>query len=221
MMAGPIHGAALGRPGGSKLHSEACERNSGPILRALRDTLPDTGLVLEIACGTGQHAAYFAPRLPHLTWLPTDADEAMLASAQAWRADVEAANLRKPMKLDVLDEPWPLDAGTSLSAIVASNLIHIAPWPVCQALLRQAQHWLPEGGVLFLYGPFHRGGRPTAPSNVAFDMFLRSENPQWGLRNLETVLSLAGELGLSFMRTIDMPANNLAVVMERDSSAAG
>lgn len=193
-----------------KRHAPAAERNREPILTVLETVLPESGLVLEIASGTGQHAAFFASRLPGLVWQPSDRDEDSRASIAAWTEG--APNVRPPLDLDVTRRPWPLDRA---DAIVNANMIHIAPWAVCEALMRGAGELLAAGGVLFMYGPFTRPGVPTAPSNVAFDESLRSRDPSWGVRDLEEVSKVAATHGLARERVVEMPANNLSVVFRR------
>lgn len=194
-----------------KRHAVATQRNREPILAVLRRWLPATGLVLEVAAGTGEHAAWFAPRFPALDWQPTDADAGALASIAAWRAEVDAANLRVPLRLDVRAE-WPV---ARADAIFCANMIHIAPWDCALALMAGAGRVLSPGGVLVLYGPFRVGGRATAPSNEAFDADLRARDPAWGVRDLEAVGAAAQAAGLDHLETVPMPANNLSVVWRR------
>jgi hypothetical protein len=196
----------------ARLHSPACERNREPILTALEPVLPSAGLVLEIASGTGMHAVFFAPRLPHLAWQPSDADDASLASIAAWRETEPSPNLRAPLRLDVTQRPWPLERA---DAIFNANMIHISPFEACLALLDGAAALLPSGGPLIVYGPFQVGGRHTAPSNEAFDASLRARDPRWGVRDLDRVTELARERGLEREQVIAMPANNLTVVFRR------
>jgi SAM-dependent methyltransferase len=149
-----------------RLHSAAAERNRAPILEVLRQVLPARGRALEIACGTGQHAAHFAAGLPGWDWQPTDPDPAALASTAAWAADAALPNLRAPRQLDVLSANWPVDG--PFEAVFCANLIHISPWPACVALMQGAARCLLPGGVLVVYGPFlvdgsHRPGRRSTP----------------------------------------------------------
>lgn len=198
-----------------KRYAPATDRNREPILSVLRDVLPRSGVVLEIASGTGQHAAYFAPCFPELTWQPSDPDPELLASIEAWRAESGAPNLRAPVRLDVTEEAWGVD---SASAIVCINMIHIAPWAACEGLFRGAARLLPEWAPLYLYGPFRFDGRFTAPSNEAFDGSLRSTDPAWGVRDLADVTALAGRSGFEREAVIAMPANNHSIVFRRGSA---
>jgi hypothetical protein len=181
--------------------------------------------VLEVASGTGEHAAWLAPRLHPLVWQPSDADPAMLASIAAPLAETERPNLRRPLALDVTDPDWPRavqatlgDAAllaATLLAIVNINMIHIAPWRAAEGLMAGAGRLLPAGGLLYLYGPFRIAGKHTAPSNEAFDRSLRARNPEWGVRDLDTVTALAAAHGLTLRERVAMPANNLSVILAR------
>jgi len=151
--------------------SPSAERNREPILAVLRDVLPASGRVLEIASGTGQHAMCFAGALPGLDWQPSDADADARASIAAWIAHDGLPNVRAPLALDVHQPDWRVDV---LDAVVCINMIHISPWSAAQALFAGASRHLVDGGVLYLYGPYKRQGEHTAPSNDAFDRQLRS-----------------------------------------------
>lgn len=192
-------------------HAPATERNRGPILDVLRRVLPPEPRVLEIASGTGQHAAWFAEHLPSLWWQPTDADADALDSIAAWRLPVQHA-VAPPQHLDVTRSPWP---PFECNAMFCSNLIHIAPEQAAHGLFDGAQQLLPAGAPLILYGPFRRGGVHTSPSNVAFDASLRERDPRWGVRDLEWVVAQAADRDLSLDRIVAMPANNLSVVLRR------
>ncbi|VWB57257.1 SAM-dependent methyltransferase [Burkholderia lata] len=196
----------------ARLSAPAAERNRGPILDVLRRVLPANGRVLEIASGTGQHAVHFAQALPGLHWQPSDPDAQARRSIAAWVAHAGLANVAGPLAFDVRDASWPVDA---LDAIVCINMIHISPWACTDALFAGASRLLRPGGVLFLYGPYRREGRHTAPSNEAFDLQLRSRDPSWGVRDLETVVALGLDRGLDCIEVVEMPANNLSVVFRR------
>ena len=192
--------------------SPAAERNKQPIAEVLARVLPRSGLVLEIASGTGQHAEHFARALPALTWQPSDADVEMFPSLAARVQSAALPNLRAPLPFDVHDAAPRLP---ELAAIVCSNMIHIAPWSACVALLGHAERLLARGAPLVLYGPFKRGGEHTAPSNAAFDADLRRRNPEWGVRDLDDVVALARKHSLELAEIVAMPANNLTVVLTR------
>lgn len=196
------------------LMSPATARNREPILQVLQAWLPDGARVLEIASGAGEHAAFFARALPHLTWRPSDPDAGARDSIARWRAAAGLPNLLPPLALDATDPAsWPQDR---LDAIVCINMIHISPWAAAQGLMAGAGRLLRPGGRLFLYGPYLEAGVPTAPSNLAFDESLRSRNPAWGVRRLEEVVDLAAAHGLRLAARVEMPANNLSLVFEKN-----
>ncbi|NOV24870.1 DUF938 domain-containing protein [Cupriavidus necator] len=205
-MTGPTHDPDARRM------APATDRNREPILAVLRQVLPARGTVLEIASGTGQHAVHFAAALPGLTWQPSDPDEAARASIAAWTAHAGLANVRAPLALDVCRQPWGIDAA---DAVVCINMIHIAPWAAAEALFAGAGKLLGPGGVLFLYGPYRRGGAHTAPSNAAFDAQLRATDPDWGVRDMEAVIALGAAQGLRCDEPVPMPANNFCLVLRK------
>ena len=190
----------------------AAARNREPILQVLRDTLPRSALVLEIASGTGEHAVWFSKALPELTWQPTDHDLAALKSIAAWRDMVRQANLLPPLWLDAAARTWPV---TQADAVVAINMVHIAPWTATQGLIAGAARTLSPGGLLYLYGPFREGGVHTSAGNAAFDADLRARDASWGIRDLEEISNLASQHGFEAPERIAMPANNLSVVFRR------
>lgn len=194
-----------------KRHAPATQRNRDAITDILRDALPSSGLVLEVASGSGEHAVHFAAAFPALDWQPTDPDPAALASIAAWRADANLPNLRAPMQLDAAGD-WPF---AQADAILCINMIHISPWAATLGLLRGAGAALPPGGLLYLYGPYTRVGVDTAPSNLAFDASLKARDPRWGLRGVEDVIAAADMQRLRFDRLIEMPANNLSLLFRR------
>lgn len=199
--------------GDARSHSPAAERNRAPILAELQRLLPAQGLALEIASGTGQHAAHLAAGLPGWRWLPTDGDPRVLASIAAWSEGV--ANVLPAQPLDVGAAAW-LAAPAQVDAIYCANLLHIAPWAVCGALMQGAARHLAPQGLLLLYGPYLVDGEPTAPGNAAFDADLRRRNPAWGLRRLSDVLQQAQAAGLHLRERVAMPANNQLLVLEPD-----
>ena len=171
----------------------------------------------------GSTRLFFAPHLRPRQWLPSDPNPIARASIVAWRDQGAADNLWSPIALDACDPIWPVEAGLPaelepIAAIVNINMIHIAPWAAGLGLLAAAGRILPAGGILYLYGPFRQNGTHTAPSNAAFDDSLRSQNPEWGVRNLETVVEVAQTQGLSLLKTIAMPANNLSVIFQAEGN---
>ncbi len=192
--------------------SPSAARNREPILDVLRRVLPPAGLALEIASGTGEHAVYFARLFPDLMWQPTDPDPEALESIAAWQAEAGPPNLLEPLWLDAAAYPWTI---TAADAILCINMVHISPWAATLGLMRGAGRALPEGGPLYLYGPYRQAEVPTAPSNEAFDESLRSRNAEWGLRDLEAVTAEAEKRGLVLDRVVPMPANNLSVIFRK------
>lgn len=198
-----------------RLTSPAAARNRAPILEVLRDWLPSHGHVLEVASGSGEHAHHFAAALTNLTWQPSDPSETACASISAWREHSGLSNLHAPVRLDVERRPWPV---ANFDALLAINLVHIAPWAVAEALIAEAGTRLATGGIVYLYGPYRRHGEHTAASNAAFDAELRRRNPEWGIRDLEAVLALAERHALRPVAVKEMPANNLSVVLRAESN---
>jgi SAM-dependent methyltransferase len=169
--------------------------------------------VLEVASGSGEHAAFFAAALPRLTWQPSDPDPRARASIAAFRDSDAAPNLLPPLDLDVTAATaWPV---ARAAAVVCINMIHIAPWSACEGLVAGAARALPPGGVLYLYGPYREEGRHTAPSNEVFDSDLRARDPRWGVRDLGEVTALARRHGFAHQETVTMPANNRSLVFRR------
>ena len=197
----------------ARLTSPSTARNAEPILAVLRAHMPARGRVLEVACGTGEHALAFSAALPGLTWTPTDPDPEALASAEAWR-EAGSANLRSPLRLDASDAAtWPEGP---YEAIFCANMIHISPWAATEGLMRLAGHvLLRPGGLLVTYGPYLEADRDTAPSNLAFDESLKSRDAAWGLRDRDEVVQAALDQGLALTRRVEMPANNLMLLFRR------
>ena len=191
--------------------SPAADRNRDPILAVLQRLLPAEASVLEIASGTGQHAAYFAAAMPRWHWHPSDHDLAALPSIDAWCAD--QPNVRPAMRLDVMAVPWPVS--TAFDAVFCANMLHISPWESCAALMQGAALQLSATGQLVTYGPYLQDGVETAPGNVAFDASLRARNPAWGIRRVSDVAQQAARAGLLLKETVPMPANNLMLVFHQ------
>lgn len=196
----------------ARQYAPATQRNREPIAAVLAEELPASGLLLEVAAGTGEHAAYLAPRFPRLEWQPTDPDEAALASIAAWSAAEGAQNLREPLRLDASASQWPVSAA---DVILCVNMIHISPPEATEGLLAGAGRLLPTGAPLVLYGPYLEPDVETAPSNLAFDASLKARDARWGLRDLTWVDKLAGANGLTRTRRVAMPANNLMLIYRK------
>jgi hypothetical protein len=195
-----------------RIYAPATQRNRDVILDVLRKILPPSGLVLEIASGSGEHDVHFAQSLPRLTFQPTDPTQDALASIAAWIAAAQVANVLAPLRLDVTAQPWPVQ---SADAVLCINMIHISPWGATIGLMRGAAKILPPGAPLYLYGPYRRGGAHTAPSNADFDASLKARDPAWGVRDLEAVAAAAQAAGFTAPEITQMPANNLSLVFRR------
>ena len=188
-------------------------RNAEPIAEVLRTILPERGLVLEIASGSGEHAVHFARAFPKLLFQPSDPEPAALRSIEAWRAEAGLFNLLPAVALDARAREWPLGEA---DAILAINMVHISPWAATEGLMRGAARLLAQGAPLFLYGAYLQADVPTAPSNLAFDESLRARDPEWGVRELEAVAAEATKNGLRLEQVVPMPANNLSLIFRRD-----
>ena len=200
----------------ARLDYPATGRNQEVILDVLKEALPNLGTVLEVASGSGQHITYFAHQIPQLKWQPSDTDAAARASIDAWRNEMGVTDaVHNPIYLDASVDIWSLGHIKDLNAIMSINMIHISAWEACLGLLRNASRVLPAGGVLYLYGPFKVGGVHIAPSNAEFDLSLQSQNPAWGVRNLDDVAEEALKQNFQLMKTIRMPANNFSVIFHK------
>jgi hypothetical protein len=196
----------------ARCSAPAALRNREPIAEILAGWLPPTGLVLEIASGSGEHAVHFAERFPDLEWQPSDTHPAALRSIAAWRETASLPNLLEPLTLDASASRWPVD---SADAVLSINMIQISPWASALGLVQGAARILPGGGPLILYGPWLSAETPTAPSNAGFDADLRRRNPEWGLRNVEDFVAAAAEWGFALEDRRAMPANNLMMLFRR------
>ena len=193
-------------------YSAAANRNKKPILAVLGRVLPKHGLVLEIASGTGQHVLHFAAALPGLRWQPSDANPEFLSLLMESVASAGLENVKRPILLDVTETTLPVRAA---NAIVCINMIHVSPWKATLALFDGAEKLLSSGEVLYLYGPFRRGNKHTAPSNKAFDASLRCRDSAWGIRDMEKVVIEAEAAGFALAEVVSMPANNFSVVFRK------
>jgi len=203
------HNALMTDP---RLVAPSAARNRDLILDRLRTILPQEGLVLEVASGSGEHVVHFAAHLPRLRFQPSDPDPVARESIAAWIAEFSAANVLAPLALDAASPSWPI---AKAEAIVCVNMIHISQWASTEGLFKGARKILPAGAPLYLYGAYKRQGVVTAPSNLAFDESLRERNPAWGLRNLEDVAACAAKNGFGPPQIVEMPANNLSVIFRR------
>jgi SAM-dependent methyltransferase len=204
-----------------RLDAPACHRNHKPIWSVLGEFLKGRpGHVLEVGSGTGQHVVEFARQSPHISWWPSDLNEKHLRSIAAWRAYTQLANVKEPVRIDLLEDGWrlrELGVPTELLAIFCANVLHIAPWPVAEGLMSGAARYLASDGRLFIYGPFMREGKHTAASNAEFDASLRDANPEWGVRDVGDLSALAASVNLKLADIAEMPANNVILIFERTS----
>ena len=199
-----------------RLFFPATERNRGPILEVLQRVMPARGDVLEIASGSGEHAAFWAPQFPGLTFQPSDVEQRSRDSIDAWASHVEADNIRPAIHLDVFNGTWP--AGP-FAAAICINMIHITPWEATEALMRGVGGALTPGGLLYMYGPYKIGGEHTSVSNENFEReFLKEKDPRNGVRDLGEVAEVAARYGLMFIEKVAMPANNFSVIFASDRS---
>ena len=191
---------------GAKRSAPAASRNRQPIADVLSEWLPERGLILEVASGTGEHVVHFAERFPALEWQPSDMHEDALNSIRAWRAEAGLANIREPLIIDVSEAGWPIEQADALLSI---NMVHISPWQAALGLLAGARRILAESAPLILYGPWTSGQVETAASNLAFDAQLKSVDPRWGLRSVEEFTEAAAGRGFRLADQRLMPANNM------------
>ena len=207
-----------------RLDAAAFHRNHAAIWAVLEPFLRGkTGDVVEVGSGTGQHVIAFARHTADLTWWPSDLNDNHLRSIAAWTAHAALANVRPPLRIDLNDPAWCAEMQDErgpgpLRAVFCANVVHIAPWRVAEGLISGAARHLQPGGYLFLYGPFKRGGHHTAISNAVFDTSLRENNPEWGVRDVDDVATLASSAGLALENVVEMPANNLVLVFRRGGS---
>ncbi|TNE37350.1 MAG: DUF938 domain-containing protein [Alphaproteobacteria bacterium] len=198
----------------------ATERNRAPILSLLKKWLPTSGTVLEVASGSGEHAVYFAPHFPDLYWQPSNFDPAQIDSVIDWIAERPSENLLSPVLLDATSAIWAVEEedydGSPVTAVFNANMIHISPWEVCEGLMAGAGRILPSGGPLILYGPYRQNSAHTAKSNEEFDLWLKSRNPAWGVRDQEQVIAEAEGNGLTHLEAVPMPANNFIQIFRKD-----
>ena len=189
----------------------AALRNREPIGEVLVDWLPESGLVLEIASGTGEHVIYFGERFPAVKWQPSDVHADALSSIAAWREAARLPNIGEPLALDAGSANWPIEKA---DAVLSINMVHISPWESALGLIAGASRILSPGAPLILYGPWLKDDIGTAASNLAFDADLKRRDPRWGLRRVEDFAAAAASKGLELVETRTMPANNLMLLFQ-------
>ena len=190
----------------------AAARNAMPILKVLKELLPEKCSVLEIGSGTGQHSVIFSEGINCLKWIPSDIDASNFESITEWAQTATNNIPSNPRLIDASQSDWCLTAQDNIDVIVSINVIHISPWSVTKGILKGAQKFLPKDGFLYFYGPFIQNNVPTAAGNIAFDNSLRERHEDWGLRNLNEVEKLANKHALKLDRIVKMPSNNLSVI---------
>ncbi|MFP5504810.1 MAG: DUF938 domain-containing protein [Gammaproteobacteria bacterium] len=195
-----------------KPFSESCVQNRAPILALLREVFADRRHVLEIGSGTGQHAVYFAPELPHLVWQTADVPPHH-AGIRAWLDDAALPNVLPPLALDANDTAWH---DGRYDAVFSANTLHIMSWPEVELFFLGVGQVLEPGGTLVIYGPFNYNGAYTSESNARFDTWLKARDPASGVRDFEAVDALARAQGLVLQQDIAMPANNRTLVWRRE-----
>ncbi|MGK7939499.1 MAG: DUF938 domain-containing protein [Crocosphaera sp.] len=199
-----------------KQYAPATQRNREPILEVLLRVLPASGDILEISSGTGEHSIFFAPAFSPRQWIPSDPNPIARDSIEAWRKESLIDNIHAPFDINAQDNCWQVEQeNLNVTTIININMIHISPWSACLGLMKGANRILPSGGILYLYGPYKQQGKHTAVSNESFDQSLRSQNPEWGVRNLEDVIKVAEDQDLIFQEKVEMPANNLSVIFKK------
>ena len=196
----------------AKKVAPAAARNRDAIMAVLRDVLPASGMVLEVASGSGEHIVHFAREFPALNWQPSDPEAAALASIAAWSDETGLPNIAPPIRIDAMAADWP---AARADAILCINMIHIAPWAAMFGLMAGANRLLAEGAPLYLYGPFRERGVTLAQGNADFDASLKSRDPEWGLRWVNDVAEVASTHGLHLTERYEMPANNLSLVFRK------
>ena len=197
---------------GQRRSAPAALRNREPIADVLKEWLPASGLVLEIASGSGEHGVYFAARFPALEWQPSDVHPDALSSIAAWRDESGLPNLKAPLALDAASSDWPIDRA---DAVLSINMVHISPWESALGLLDGAARLLGPGAPLILYGPWLKDDVSTAPSNLAFDADLKRRDSRWGLRRVEDFAAAAAAREFRLETTRAMPANNMMLLFRR------
>ena len=195
-----------------RMFSPSAARNSAPILAILKRVLRTPGVVLEIGCGTGEHAVCFAEAMPSLTWQPSDVDSDSRTSTANWIKFAGLNNVLPPLDIDVCSKLWGVEQTAPFDAIVSINMVHIAPWAASLGLFAGAGRLLCAGGLLVIYGPFMLDGVHNAPSNAAFDASLKARNPSWGVRDIADLERVGEASRLRLRETIEMPADNRLLV---------
>ncbi|MCB2113672.1 MAG: DUF938 domain-containing protein [Parvularculaceae bacterium] len=201
--------------GDARIYSPSSARNRDFIRDAFLKHMPTKGVIVEVGSGSGEHCIHIAAAAPHLYFLPGDPDEASRASIAAWIAESALDNISQPHDSDVTQENWR-ERFSACDGVLSINMIHIAPFAAAKGLFAGAASLLKDEGRLFLYGPFKRDGAHTAPTNEAFDQWLKGRDSSWGVRDLDREIApLANRTGFKIRDIVEMPANNLSVVFSK------
>ena len=198
-----------------RLKFSATLRNRDSIAEVLTKYIPPKGVLLEIASGSGEHGVFFQESFPSITWQTSDPEESHRKSISSWIAHNGLTSMMPdPLDIDVEKRPWPIPNQYRflIKGIVCINMIHISPWSCTKALFEESKRYLNQNDFLMIYGPFFRKKIETSESNLNFNQSLKSQNPLWGLRQLDEVNKLALENGFKLDKVFEMPANNLSVV---------
>ncbi len=196
----------------TKPYSQSCENNKRPILQVIQTVFVESATVWEIGSGTGQHACYFAQKLPHLTWQPTDREE-NLAGINSWVKETSLSNIADSKVLDVTNDHWPCQ---QIDALFTANTLHIMSWNAVESLFAGLNNYLSSSASVCIYGPFNYNGEYTSDSNEQFDQWLKMRDPLSGIRDFESVKRLAHEINLYIRDDVTMPANNRLLVFKRN-----
>lgn len=202
-----------------KPFSEACERNKEPIAAELVRIFADKQRILEIGSGTGQHAAYFALKLPQATWLPSDLLQHH-DGIRGWIKGCKLDNIEAPRELDVTQN-WPTAQELQADALFSANTLHIMSWSAVQDFWKGAAQVLPPAADVVIYGPFKVGGAFTSESNATFDNWLKERNRESGVRDFEAVNALALEQGFVLQARREMPAHNFLLHWRKQAAQRG
>ncbi len=197
-------------------YAPAAERNKAALTQILETLLPSRGTVLEIASGTGQHIVHFASQFTELIWQPSEADERLIPSIRGHARASNCSNITDPIRVDVHQDNWSVD---TFDALLAINMIHISPWSATVALFQGGARHIKPGGRLITYGPYRFFGYDHAHSNQLFDQGLRAQNPDWGVRSVESIGAVAADFGFALSAVLPMPANNHVLVFNRYDAA--
>lgn len=195
-----------------RLFAPSAARNMQPVCDVLQPLLPKRGTVLEIASGSGEHIVKLAELTPETTFQPSDPGEDERRSIDAWRQSLKLDNVQPAISIDATASQWPI---ASADVVYCMNMIHISPWAATVGLIEGAARTLATDGLLYTYGPYRRDGRHTSTGNETFDQSLRQRNPEWGIRDVEEIISLAESHGFRTPDIVEMPANNLSLLFRR------